>query len=279
MAKGTVLVTGTSTGIGRASATELAQRGFRVLAGVRKQADADAVKAIAPDRIEPLILDVTDSDAVAALPEQVGDNLVGLVNNAGLSYGGPLEYLPMEDVRHQIEVMLVAPFAITKALIPKLRATRGRVVMIGSIGGRIPQPFITPYAAAKFGIDGLAGSLRRELAPLGIRVALVEPGAIKTEIWDRGVQRGEELIDGLPEEGRRLYGERLDTATAAALKLGRDRGIDPSKVADRVAHALTARRPKTRYVVGPDARVQALLRATLPDRALDRVLTRLSGIR
>jgi NAD(P)-dependent dehydrogenase (short-subunit alcohol dehydrogenase family) len=175
--------------------------------------------------------------------------------------------------------MLLAPFAITKALIPKLRATRGRVVMIGSIGGRLPQPFISPYTAAKFGIDGLAGSLRRELAPLGVRVALIEPGSIKTEIWDRGVQAGEQLIDGLPDEGRRVYGERLEAATAAALKLGRDRGIAPAKVADRVAHALTARRPKTRYVVGADARVQGLLRASLSDRALDRVMTRLTGIR
>src|SRR4051794_14907882 len=161
MARGTVLVTGTSTGIGRATAAELAERGFRVLAGVRKESDAEAVRALSPERIEPLILDVTDRDAVAALPDSTGGDLVGLVNNAGVSMPGPLEYLPMEDVRHQIEVMLLAPFA------------------------------------------------RQELAPLGVHVALVEPGSIKTEIWDKGVESGQKLLDALPEEGRRVYGERL----------------------------------------------------------------------
>ena len=278
MPSGSVLVTGTSTGIGRACAADLAERGFRVLAGVRKQEDADAVRALAPDRIEPLILDVTDGDAVAALPERVGDDLVGVVNNAGLATPGPVEYLPLETIRHQLEVMLVAPFAITQALIPQLRRSGGRVVMIGSIGGRVALPFIAPYHAAKFGIDGLANSLRRELAPLGVHVALVEPGAIKTEIWDRGVSAGQELLDGLPEEGRATYGERMLALSEAAQKFG-NAGVRPEKVAKAVGHALTARRPKTRYVVGADARAQGLLRAALPDRALDRVMARLSGVR
>ena len=249
-----------------------------MLAGVRKEADADALRAIDPTRIEPLILDVTDADAIAALPGRVGDDLAGVVNNAGLSVPGPVEYLPMDSVRHQLEVMLVAPFAITQALIPNLRRTRGRVVMIGSIGGRVALPFISPYSAAKFGIDGLAGSLRRELAPLGVHVALVEPGAIKTEIWDKGVGAGQELLDGLPEEGRATYGDRMLAMADAAQKFG-NAGVAPEKVAKAVAHALTARRPKTRYLVGPDARAQALLRAALPDRALDRVMGRLSGVR
>jgi NAD(P)-dependent dehydrogenase (short-subunit alcohol dehydrogenase family) len=277
MARGTVLVTGTSTGIGRATAAELAERGFHVLAGVRKEADADAVRALSPERIEPLILDVTDGDAIAALPERAGGELVGLVNNAGLSMPGPLEHLPMDDVRHQIEVMLLAPFAITQVLLPQLRRSRGRIVMIGSIGGRTPLPFIGPYNAAKAGIAGLSGSLRQELAPLGVHVALVEPGSIKTEIWDKGVDAGQKLLDDLPDEGRRVYGERLSRTRAAAHRF-RDLGIAPEKVAKVVAHALSADKPKTRYLVGIDARVQATLRAALPDRALDRVLARLSGL-
>jgi NAD(P)-dependent dehydrogenase (short-subunit alcohol dehydrogenase family) len=271
-------VTGTSTGIGRACAADLVERGFRVVAGVRKQADADAVKALAPDRIDPLILDVTDAAAITALPERLGDDLVGVVNNAGLSIPGPLEYLPLDAIRHQLEVMLLAPFAITQALIPQLRRSKGRVVMIGSIGGRVALPFIGPYNAAKFGIDGLANSLRRELAPLGVHVALVEPGAIKTEIWDKGVDAGQELLDRLPEEGRATYGDRLMAMSDAAQKFG-NAGVKPEKVAKAIGHALTARRPRTRYVVGADARAQGLLRAALPDRALDRVMARLSGVR
>jgi NAD(P)-dependent dehydrogenase (short-subunit alcohol dehydrogenase family) len=277
MSSGTVLVTGTSTGIGRACASELAERGFRVLAGVRKEADGDAVRALAPDRIEPLMLDVTDGDAIARLPERVEGDLAGVVNNAGLSIPGPLEYLPMDDVRHQIEVMLLAPFAITQALLPALRRSHGRVVMIGSIGGRTPLPFLGPYNAAKAGVAALADSLRQELAPVGVHVALVEPGSIKTEIWDKGVDAGQKLLDDLPDEGRRVYGERLRATEAAAHRF-RDLGIAPAKVAKVVAHALTADKPKTRYLVGIDARGQALLRAALPDRALDRVIGRLSGL-
>ena len=276
--RGTVLVTGTSSGIGRACAEDLARRGFRVLAGVRKESDGEAVRALSPDRIEPLMLDVTDLDAIAALPERVSGELAGLVNNAGQSFPGPLEHAPIEDVRKQLDVMLLAPFALTKALIPALRAARGRVVMIGSIGGRTSMPFLGPYNAAKAGIDGFANALRPELAPFGVHVALVEPGSIKTRIWEKGIEDGEQLLDSLPEQGRRDYGERLENMLKAAADLER-RGVDPQKVADVVAHALTADKPKTRYVVGIDARVQGLLRAALPDRALDRVLGRVTGIR
>ena len=273
---GTVLITGTSSGIGHACAEDLARRGFRVLAGVRKESDAEAVQALAPDRIEPLMLDVTDLDAIAALPERVGGELAGLVNNAGQSWPGPLEHTPVEDIRQQLDVMLLAPFALTKALIPALRAARGRVVMIGSIGGRTSMPFLGPYNAAKAGVDGFANSLRMELAPFGVHVALVEPGSIKTRIWQKGIEEGEKLLARLPDEGRRDYGERLEKMSKLAEEMER-RGVDPHKVAVAVAHALTADRPKTRYVVGIDARIQALLRAALTDRALDKVLGRVTG--
>jgi NAD(P)-dependent dehydrogenase (short-subunit alcohol dehydrogenase family) len=273
----TVLITGTSSGIGRACAEEMAGRGWRVLAGVRKESDGDAVRALSPDRIEPLMLDVTDLDAIAALPERVGGRLDGLVNNAGMANAGPLEHLPVEDIRHQLDVMLLAPFALTKAMLPALRASRGRVVMIGSIGGRTSLPFMGPYNAAKAGIDGFANSLRQELAPFGVRVALVEPGAIKTRIWQKGIDAGEQLRETLPPEGERDYGDRIEKMSKAAADSER-RGVPPSKVAGVVAHALTADKPKTRYLVGIDARVQAGLRAALPDRALDRVLGRVSGL-
>jgi len=273
----TVLITGTSSGIGRACAEEMAERGWRVLAGVRREEDGEEVRALSPDRIEPLLLDVTDLDAIAALPEHVGGSLDGLVNNAGMASAGPLEHLPVEDIRHQLDVMLLAPFALTKAMLPALRASRGRVVMIGSIGGRTSLPFMGPYNAAKAGIDGFANSLRQELAPFGVHVALVEPGAIKTRIWQKGIDAGEKLRESLPPEAERDYGDRVEKMAGAAAESER-RGVPPSKVAGVVAHALTADKPKTRYLVGIDARVQAGLRAALPDRALDRVLGRLSGL-
>jgi NAD(P)-dependent dehydrogenase (short-subunit alcohol dehydrogenase family) len=273
----TVLITGTSSGIGRACAEEMAGRGWRVLAGVRKDSDAEEVRALSPHRIEPVLLDVTDLDAIAALPERVGGQLDGLVNNAGMANAGPLEHLPVEDIRHQLDVMLLAPFALTKAMLPALRASRGRVVMIGSIGGRTSLPFMGPYNAAKAGIDGFANSLRQELAPFGVQVALVEPGAIKTRIWQKGIDAGEKLRESLPDEAERDYGDRIEKMANAAAESER-RGVPPSKVAGVVAHALTADKPKTRYLVGIDARVQAGLRAALPDRALDRVLGRLSGL-
>ena len=276
--RGTVLITGTSSGIGRACAEELARRGFRVLAGVRRESDGEEVRALSPERIEPILLDVTDLDAIAAVPDRVGGELAGLVNNAGQAFPGPLEHTPIEDVKRQLDVMLLAPFALTKALLPALRASRGRVVMIGSIGGRTSMPFLGPYNAAKAGIDGLANALRPELAPFGVHVALVEPGSIKTRIWEKGIEEGNKLLADLPDEGRRDYGERLERMSKVAAEMDR-RGVAPQKVADVVAHALTAEKPKTRYVVGIDARVQAALRAALSDRALDRVLGRVTGLR
>jgi NAD(P)-dependent dehydrogenase (short-subunit alcohol dehydrogenase family) len=273
----TVLVTGTSVGIGRACAVELAGRGFRVLAGVRRETDGEAVRALAPDRIEPLLLDVTDRAAIAALPERVGGELYGLVNNAGLGRAAPLEHVPMDDVRHQLEVMLLAPFELIHTLLPALRRARGRVVNIGSIGGRSATPFMSPYNAAKAGIAAMTDALRPELAPLGVHVALVEPGSIKTEIWQRGIAAGEELLASLSPEGRRDYGARLETMQKLAGDMER-RGVPPQKVAAAVVHALTADKPKTRYMVGIDARIQAALRAALPDRAFDAAVARFTGV-
>ena len=277
MARGTVLVTGTSTGIGRATAAALARDGFDVLAGVRKEADGDAVRALDPDRITPLLLDVTDSGAIAALPERVGPRLAGLVNNAGLAHPGPLEFIDMDDVRYDLEVMLMAPLAITQALIPALRAARGRVVMMGSIGGRSALPFLSPYNAAKFAMEGVSSGLRMELAPVGVQVALVEPGAVSTPIWTKGAAAGDALQDAMPDEGQRLYGRRIDRMRKAGEKSDR-RGIAPEEVAEAVLHALTSPKPKTRYLVGVDAKVQAALRAVLPDRAFERVISKAAGI-
>jgi len=281
MARGTVLVTGTSTGIGRATALHLATCGFRVLAGVRREADAEAVQALSPEHISPLLLDVTDPSGVAAAVDAARSaegGLAGLVNNAGVTVQGPVELLDLEDFRRQLEINLVGPVALTQACIPLLRESGGRIVMVSSIGGRGALPFVSPYNASKFALEGFADSLRMELRPQGIRVSIVEPGSVKTEIWRKGTSEGRAQIAALSTSAREIYGKRLEGLLATAQKTAA-RGVEPVEVAEAIAHALTSSRPKTRYVVGPDARAQATMNALLPTRWLDAARLRLSGTR
>lgn len=175
------LVTGASTGIGRATALHLDRAGWRVFAGVRREEDADSLRAGGSERLVPSMLDVTDPDQVSAAAERirsaVGEaGLDGLVNNAGIGLLGPLETLPIEDFRRTVEVNLIAQVAVTQALLPQVRAARGRIVFVSSVGGRMAMPFGSPYHAAKFGLEAVADSLRRELRPWGIEVAVIEPG-------------------------------------------------------------------------------------------------------
>src|SRR5688500_10451554 len=185
----TVVVTGASSGIGEAPARMLAQRGLDVLAGVRKDADAERVGGL-HDRVEAVKVDVADEASVAALAERVGDaGLAGLVNNAGISVSGPLEFVPLEEWRRQLEVNVIGQVAVTQALLPALRRARGRIVNIGSVGGRVAIPLLSPYNASKFALEGITDSLRRELRPLGVHVAIVEPGAdrksgVEGKRWD-----------------------------------------------------------------------------------------------
>ena len=275
----TVLVTGTSSGIGRATAVHLASRGMRVLAGVRREEDGASIRACSPELITPVVLDVTDPAApgrVRELAEEHG--LYGLVNNAGVTVQGPIEFLEPDDMRRQLEINVVAPVALTAAVLPALRASKGRIVIVGSIGGRMALPFVAPYHASKFALEGVADSLRMEVKPFGIEVALVEPGSVKTEIWRKGEEAGRRQLAELPNEGRQLYGKRLEGLIKMARKTG-ERGVEPIAVAEAIHEALTARRPRTRYIVGSDARVQALLANVLPDRALDALTARLTGTR
>jgi NAD(P)-dependent dehydrogenase (short-subunit alcohol dehydrogenase family) len=184
-ATGAVVITGTSTGIGRATAVRLAGMGFRVFAGVRKPADADEL-AQTPG-ITPLIIDVTDPAIVSAAAETVASQtgsagLRGLVNNAGITVPGPLEFLPLDDLRRQLEVNVIGPIAVTQAFLPLLRRGRGRIINIGSIGGKMSMPFLGAYHVSKFGMEALSDSLRQELRPWGIRVSLVEPGGVSTPL-------------------------------------------------------------------------------------------------
>jgi len=274
-----VLVTGASTGIGWATALRLDRDGWRVFAGVRRDEDAESLRAEGSDRLVPVMLDVTDAAQVAAAAGLVGERvgeagLGGLVNNAGIAVLSPLETIPLEDFRRQIEVNLTGQVAVTQAMLPLVRRAAGRVVFVSSIGGRMALPFGAPYHAAKFGVEAVADCLRQELAPWKIDVSVIEPGSIDTPIWERGEQIADEVAARAPAAQVELYGKTIERFRAAVRRTA-ERGIAPDKVADAVTHALTARRPRTRYVVGADARGQALLKRLLPDRALDTVVRRI----
>ena len=275
------MITGTSTGIGRACALRLDASGFDVFATVRREEDAEKLRAEAPG-IRPLVVDVTDQDAVAKAAREVdaavGDRgVAGLVNNAGMSVGGPLEFLPLDDLRRQLEVNLVAQVGVTQAFLPAIRRATGRIVNMTSVGGRIANPFLGPYHASKWGLEAVSESLRKELRPWGIHVIAIEPGSIDTEIWRKGTEQAEELAAGLPEKGHELYDDKIPKMLEMAQKLASN-AIPADRVAKVVERALTADRPRARYVVGVDARALITLNQVLPSRAVDALESRLMGI-
>jgi NAD(P)-dependent dehydrogenase (short-subunit alcohol dehydrogenase family) len=269
----TALVTGASTGIGRATALRLDREGWDVLAGVRRTQDGDALRADASRRLRTVIVDVTDTASIAAAAGEVGERLDGLVNNAGIAVGGPVETVPLDDLRRQLEVNLVGQVAVTQAMLPALRAARGRIAFLSSVGGRVATPFVSPYSASKYAIEAVADALRVELAPFGVQVALIAPGAVATPIWDKGDAQARAAGDDLTPEMRDLYGPAIDALARVTQETGA-RGVAPEKVAAAIHHALTARRPRARYAIGIDARAMVRLRRTLPTRVWDRVLAR-----
>jgi len=276
-----IVVTGASTGIGRATALHLDELGFSVHAGVRKPADAERLAADASERFSVVIVDVTDSASIATAVAAVeraagGSGLAGLVNNAGIAVPGPLEFLPIEDFRRQIEVNLTGHVAVTQAFLPQLRTAKGRIVNVTSIGGLIAFPFMGAYHASKFALEAVTDALRRELRPWGIHVAAIEPGSVATDIWERGQKQADEIRESMPAEGERLYGVALDDYQTVLDKTA-ERGIEPRKVAQAIEHALTSRRPKTRYLVGTDASIQARIEKLLPDRVFDAIVARSIG--
>ncbi|HEY7876020.1 MAG TPA: SDR family oxidoreductase [Actinomycetota bacterium] len=277
---GAIVITGASTGIGRACALHLDANGHRVFAGVRKDADGEDLAQRARGNLTPVIIDVTDQSSIAAaakvVDEAVGsDGLQGLVNNAGIAVSGPLEYLPIDDLRKQLEVNVIGQIAVTQAFLPAIRRGRGRVVNIGSVAGRSPSaPLIGPYAASKMAMEALTDSLRLELARWDVKVAIVEPGAIATPIWDKSGPDFDNLTDAMPDEGRQRYGKLIETGRKIAAAQNK-RGIPPEKVAKAVEHALTSPRPRTRYLVGTDAQVRARVEGFIPDKLRDKIVARI----
>lgn len=258
--KQSILITGASSGIGKACALHFAGLGFTVFAGVRTSADALALQDLSSGDLRPTMLDVTSGDQIEAAFEELvgslaGDGLTGLVNNAGIPLGGPLEFLSLDDFRQEIEVNLVGVVAVTQTFLPLIRKATGRIVNVSSMSGFMAMPFMGPYAATKFGLRALTDSLRVELRPWGIPVSIVDIGDVRTRLWEKALAVIESSAQNLPQAGWELYGPIVQIRERF-----RPHGISPIKVAKVVEKAITATKPKARYLVGRDAKVMDVLR-------------------
>ncbi|MBU37009.1 MAG: short-chain dehydrogenase/reductase [Anaerolineaceae bacterium] len=276
-----VVITGASTGIGRACALHLHALGFSVFAGIRKTADGEALRAATGERLQPVYLDVTDGESIRAAARTVeagcrDGGLAGLVNNAGIAVAGPLEFLPLDSLRSQLEINVVGQIAVTQALLALLRRAGGRIVNMSSVSGRVAAPFLGPYSASKFALEALSDCMRLELRPWGISVSVVQPGPIATPIWNKSRAATKNMLAELPTQAQQLYG----AATRAAGKWERDMTREmpsPMVAARAVEHALTAPRPRTRYRIGRVGHVADLVARFAPDRLRDWLLIRQRG--
>ncbi|HEX7838682.1 MAG TPA: SDR family oxidoreductase [Kofleriaceae bacterium] len=277
----TVVITGASSGIGRASALRLATAGLRVYAGVRKDTDARSLRAEHP-AIVPIAIDVADAASIAAAKQRLegemgGEGLDGLVNNAGVGLTAPMEHVPLDELRRQFEVDVFGQIAVTQALLPLIRRARGRIVNMGSVGSHIAIPFGGVLCGCKSAFRAMNDALRLELRPFGIHVCLIEPGSIRTPAVDKTLGDVDRAIAALPPEGREHYAAMLREFTRRAYERELH-GSPPEVVARAVHHALTASKPHIRYPVGQDARVFVTLPRLLPDRWLDWLRGRLFGM-
>lgn len=274
-----ILITGASTGIGRAVAVDLARRGYRVFGSVRKEADAEALRASTPEGclpIETLLFDVTDHAGVLAGAAQLGELLDGeglhaLVNNAGIAIAAPLEFIPLEEFQLQMDINVTGVLRCTQAFLPALRRGRGRILNISSVAGRLAFPLAAPYHASKHALEGLSDVLRLEMKRHGIEVVVIQPGAIKTEIWDTAAGKSACIREKLSAEAIEEYGRLIGQVGKAAANAGAH-GDEVEVCADVVRKAIEAKKPRTRYIVGRDAKIGMFLRRILSDRMMDRIV-------
>ena len=266
-----VVVTGASRGIGEATARELARRGFHVLAGVRRQEDADTIRG---QGLEPIILDITNADHIEALAVRVrGDpqrrTVRALVNNSGIGVNSPVEVFAIDEWRRLFEVNLFGHIAITQTLLPALIRSKGRVINISSVGGKIAMATYGPYAGTKFALEAVSDALRREVEPLGMKVIVIEPGAVTTEMLGQVGVTGERIITGMTTEQRGRYAALMHAIISQA-QAAIPKGVTAEAAGRVIADAITTKLPRTRYTVGREAAMMPLL-AILPDRILDRI--------
>ena len=273
----TVLVTGAARGIGRATALRLAANGWDVLAGVRRAEDGEALRTTGGGRITPIVLDVTDAEQVAALPGALPARLDAIVNNAGIVVSGPIEGVPLDDLRRQLEVNVVGQVAVTQAVLPRLRESRGRVVFVSSLSGRISTPMTGAYNASKFALEGLADAMRMELRPWGIHVVLIEPAQTDTDMWREADGALDESVAALSPGHRELYARHIEGARRM-IPRSQKLASPVDGVAAAIERALTTSRPRARYVVGAAPRIQGALAQVTPTRVLDAGLRLATGV-
>jgi NAD(P)-dependent dehydrogenase (short-subunit alcohol dehydrogenase family) len=274
--KKTIVITGASTGIGEACARRFAMLGHRVYAGVRREEDGVRLSDGGNGNLVPLMLDVESESALQAAVDTVAraagdEGVFALINNAGVAISGPMECVPLAEVRRQFDINVFGALAVTQAFLPMLRRAAGRIVMMSSISGRITGPFLGPYSASKFALEAISDALRLELRPWGISVSIIEPGPIATPIWDKSTQTARRLREAMPPACRELYNRNLDKLESAVENAARS-AIPCSAVVASVEHALFSQRPKTRYLIGRQTRMAALLTRFMPDRLRDRLI-------
>jgi NAD(P)-dependent dehydrogenase (short-subunit alcohol dehydrogenase family) len=272
-----VLITGASRGIGRATALRLSAAGWDVTAGVRQEKDAEALTAASTGPIKTVFLDVTDEDHIAGLDAKLPQQLDAIVNSAGIVVGGPVEAVPAAELRRQLEVNVVGQAAVTQVVLPRLRASRGRVIFLSSVSGLISTPMMGPYSASKFALEGLADALRMELAPWGVRVILIEPAQTDTDLWRHADAQLKESVAVLAPAQRELYAKHI-SGFRKTIPRSQHTAAPADGVAATVEKALTARRPRARYMVGASANVQAKLALATPTRARDALLRAGTGV-
>ena len=268
-----VLISGASSGMGAAAARALARHGHHVLAGVRNDADAEAIRG---ENLEPVLLDVTDADQVDAVARRIehdpeGRALEVLINNAGIAVIAPVEALALDEWRTQFEVNLFGHIALTQAVLPFLHASGGRILNVSSIGGKVALPSYGAYAGTKFALEAVSDSLRRELAPHGVKVVVIEPGGVRTQMTDQAIVRSTRMVDEMTPTHRARYG-RLMHGVISHASAFTDRGVSAERAAAVFVEAATTARPRARYTIGRDSAVLTRVARLAPDRALDRML-------
>ena len=273
----TVLITGAARGIGGATSLHLAAHGWSVYAGVRGQADGEALRGeVRSGELVPVLLDITDSAQLAALDGALPERLDAVVNNAGIVVDGPVEAVAPEDLRRQLEVNVVGQAAVTQAVLPRIRASRGRIVFVSSLSGRVSTPFMGVYSASKFALEGLADALRIEMRPWGIKVILVEPSSTDTDLWRKALDTLDGTEARLRPEHRELYSEQF-AGLRKSTKVIQKQAVPVGDVVAVIERALTARRPRARYPVGLASKVQLVASAVLPTAIFDAALARIAG--
>ncbi len=272
-----VLVTGAGRGIGRAIVDHLASSGWDVIAGVRSEEDATALTSASPQRVSAVILDITNGDHISALSESLPNRLDAVVNNAGIAVAGPIETVTPDDWRKQLEVNVIGQLAVTQAVLPRLRESRGRVLFISSVNGRIATPMLGPYSASKFALEAAADALRVELKAWGISVVLIEPAQTDTDMWRTADDMVLELEGAMSPQHRELYAGHI-AGMKKFVPTSRKLMSPTNKVVAVVEEALTARRPRARYVVALLPKLQTALVTNMPAALRDRVMSVMVGL-